>query len=182
MSLEKLQEAILDEARQQAQTVEQQLAEKTAVEKTRVLTRARQLEETVTTRAEKEGKDRSRRMHQEAELEARAAVLRAKQTELDTTKEALKRDLLSANKKETEELLTKLLSYVPEEKGTITAGKAHIDILKPLANNYHVVSGDFEGGFIYTASQTELNLTFDYLVDQLFARHRAELANILFNS
>lgn len=183
MSFETLQQRILQEAQGQAEDIVADLAEQTRREEVRIMNRAQAMEEEIIRQAEAAGGAKARRARQEAELSGRAAVLAAKQIELDTTKQALIEELLALDAKQTQNLLESLLELVPEE-GTITPGEHHAAALKKLVKGKltlqsHTISN--EGGFLFQSPQTELNLTTTHLVNQLFNRYRAEIAQELFS-
>ncbi|MEX0649868.1 MAG: hypothetical protein WD200_02620 [Candidatus Andersenbacteria bacterium] len=181
MSFETLQEAILTEARERANQVASELRVHTESEKQRITERAKGIEEAIISQAEAEGAKQARRIRQEAELAGRALVLNAKQEELDATKAALVEELTTGDSKK---LLRSLLALVPKVPGTIVPGEKSADELRGL------VKGDLkladkpirgQAGFVFRSKDSELNLTISQLADQLFIRHRATLAKILFS-
>lgn len=182
MSFEALQEAILAEAKQRADQISTQLAQRISAEEQRITARASALEEKVVTEAEVQADKQARRIRQEAELSGRALVLNAKQEELDQTKAELTKQLLEMN---TNTLLSGLLKLVPAHtEGTIVPGQAHADALKKLIKGDLKLSDKSikgEGGFIFQSKNSELNLTISHLVDRLFVKHRSQIAKILFS-
>ncbi|MEX1112735.1 MAG: hypothetical protein WEC84_04700 [Candidatus Andersenbacteria bacterium] len=181
MSFESLQEAILTEARQRASRVQAEISQRSEAEKQRITDRAMAMEEAIISEAQAEGEKQARRARQEAELSGRALVLNAKQEELDATKAALAEELTASNSKE---LLARLLSLVPKTAGTIVPGEKSADELRKLVKGDHKLAEKTlkgQAGFVFRSSDSELNLTIEHLVNQLFIKHRAALAKMLFS-
>lgn len=186
MSFAQLREALMAEAEEQAAQIRQRYDEQYAHEEARIKDRVRTREEQLITDAKEAATLEAKRQRQHAQLTARADVLRAKQAELERILQLLHQDILGWNERETTALLTALLELLPSDHkdGTLVAGSHHADLLRSLVkrHGYHVASDTLpdEGGFLYRGSDTEINLTLSYLVQQLFARHRARIAQILF--
>lgn len=183
MSFERLKEAILAEAAARRGAIQEHHQQKLMAERTRIKKAARALEEHIITAAEQEGVAAARRLRQEQQLTAKARVLTAKQAELTATQTAAAQRILDWDAAHTTKLLKKLLALLPDEPGTIIPGKTHQEQLKKLVPSKYTVSTKTVpgGGFIYQAAHSEINLTIEHLVQQLFSRHRAEIAKELFS-
>lgn len=185
MSFAELQQAILDEAKKQADAVEGKYRQELNREEERIKTRVAKMEEEIIAAAESEGERQYRRLHQEAQLMARAEILRAKQRELKQTAQETAQEILAWGEEESTELIKKLMASVPKEKGTITAGEKHEPIIKKEAEKRGLkmtsatVADD--GGFVYRSKKIELNLLVNHLVEGLFGRNRAVIAKELFS-
>lgn len=181
MSFTRLQDAILEEARQQASAVEQKYADLYDKEEQHVIERAQAVEAEIIEAAEAEGVARARKLHQESELAARSAVLTAKQEELVATREAFVKDVIDSAD---DQLIASLMALVPSDKGEIVPGEAHKELVaKAAAKAGHTVSDEViadDGGFVYKGASTEMNLTIQHLAEALFARHRSRIASTLF--
>lgn len=186
MSFDTLQSAILGEAKAEASRISEDLEKQRKDHETRIKNLAAMIEEKIITQANKEAEQKERRLQQEAEFIGRSHVLRAKQQELDTTREAFLQELLKLPEEQAEHFITALFTVVPKNlKGEVIAGEHHAALVKKVAKKHGVtVASDTlhgRGGFIVRTSESEINLTTDHLVKQLFARHRAELAKALFS-
>ena len=181
MSFETLKKAILTEASQQVAAVEDRFAEQIAQKEGRIKERAKSQEEEIIRQAESEGETESRRLHQEHQLAAKANVLEAKQEELNTTRDEAIKQLLAQDAAATKELLESLLKFAPAD-ATLIPGSEHADALKQVAKQATVAEETVanDGGFIARSAKEEVNLTIRHLVQQLFIRHRADIAQKLF--
>jgi|GEM_PF-3428581 V/A-type H+/Na+-transporting ATPase subunit E len=184
MSFDQLQQAILDEAKQQIDEINNRYEKELSTEEERIKQRAQGIEEEIVSRTEKEGQMEAQRLHQSAQLEARADVLAAKQSELDKVLANASAEIIAWDKTQTKSLITSLFELVPETEGTITAGSAHEEIVKELAEkkglkvNKKVIEN--EGGFIFKGDKSELNATISHLLKQLFEGERSKIAKTLF--
>lgn len=179
MSLERLQEAILEQAEQDAKTVASQLEKEKASEEARLLARAQEVEQSVLEEAEKEAASRARRKRQQTELAGRAAVLTAKEEELQKTKEELFNKLAGEDAKT---LIKHLAKHVPDEKGTIIPGELHKAEVASVLSKHTIAKKTIpgEGGFVYRGKDSELDLTLGHLTTMLFRKYRTRLASLLF--
>lgn len=180
MSLEKLQEAILEQAEQDASAIATQLQEEKSAEEARILARAQNVEQTIIDSAEREAQNLARRKRQQTELDGRSAVLNAKEDELQQTKQELFTKLANEDAKD---LIKKLAKHVPDEKGTIVAGELHKAEVASVLDKKHTIAKEVipgEGGFVFRGKDTEINLTLGHLVDTLFRKYRTRLASLLF--
>ncbi len=182
MSFDTLKEAILKEARAEAEQISSALNTQASEEKQRIADKARMIEEDVIAEAEHEADRRAKLVRQEAELGGRASVLQAKEQALTEAKEAFVKNVLEQDEAGIKDLLKKLLATVGYTSGTIVPGEVHLSQLKDVAGAFDVDSESIpkEGGFIFRGEKVELNLTISHLADQLFQKHRAELAKMLF--
>jgi len=180
MSYEALKEALLAEAATQADQIAHEYKDKLTAEQARITKRAQALEEEVINQAEAQATTEASRLHQEHQLTAKANVLVAKQEELDATRDTVIAAILAWDEARTQELLTALLTLTPKD-AEITAGATHATALKK-AGAKKLTSEEIadEGGFVARGAESEINLTISHLVDQLFARHRSEIAGQLF--
>lgn len=180
MSLEGLREAILAEARQQADKLTSEAENQVSSEEQRILQRAKEIEEAIIREGESEGTQRAQQLHQQTELAGRAHVLQAKEVEIEKTKQVV---LDQIYEQEPAPLIAALLKLVPDEGGTITAGEKHAAEVKKQASKLNVAATTIpnEGGFVFEGKYTELNVTVSHLVDRIFKKHRAEIASVLFS-
>lgn len=182
MSFERLQEAILTQARVRADEVSREYNTSIEKEETRIKDRAVLLEEEIINAANAEGAAAARKLHQETELSARSSVLTAKQEELAATREAFIEHVISSADKA---MIKSLLNLLPSKDGEIVPGEKHKDLVSSAAKSagYKVSSETIsdDGGFVYRDASTEMNLTVRHLAEAVFSRHRAEIAQILFS-
>ena len=185
MSLSKLQEHILEVAKQEADDVRATLAREYANQEARITAVARKIEETIIDTAQARALQEERRLHQQAELAGRAHVLRAKQDELATTERMTVERLMGLDEKHTKEMLTALISLLPKNgKGVIIPGALHEKLLGSLTKDYKLDTHSLpdQGGFVYRDDSTEINLTITHLVARLFSMHKSEIATALLGS
>jgi vacuolar-type H+-ATPase subunit E/Vma4 len=182
MSFEQLKEAILAEAEKRVHQIENEAAQARRQEEARITEAGREIEERMITAAHIEGQREASRMQQERQLKAKSAVLEAKQAELAAAQAEAVKKLLEMNEQETEQLLRSLLDLLPEDEGELVAGEKHRQALRRLARGRTVAEETIpdDGGFAFRSPSTEINLTLRHLLAQVFARHRAQLAHILF--
>lgn len=185
MSFEQLQQAILDDARQQIDKINNRYEQEFTSEEERIKTRAQAIEEKIITAAEKEGQMETQRLHQNAQLNARAAVLTAKQAELNKILAHTTTTIIEWDKEQVRLLVASLLKLVAKETGgVIITGSAHAEVVRELAQekglkvNKQVIKK--EGGFIFKGDRTELNATVSHLLKQLFDHERSAIAKVLF--
>lgn len=179
MSLETLREAILAQARREADELTAQAQQQTEAEERRIMQRAGELEEDIVRTGEREGIQRAQQMHQQAELVGRAGVLRAKEEEIEKTKQVLLEQILE---EDPAPLIKALLELIPDEDGKIIPGEKHAATVKKAAHGKNVASKAIphDGGFIFEGETTELNVTVSNLVDHILKKHRAAIASVLF--
>jgi len=185
MSFAELQQAIFDEASTEADQVRARYEAQLAKEETRIKEEAQRVEDTIISAAKTEAEQQARRLHQVAQLDAKAKILMAKQEELEETKRLVVAAVLVWNKEQAESLIESLLKLVPAGAGELQVGEVHEDIVNKLVDERGDVKVSDrvlpkEGGFIFKGEDMELNVTVDRLVEQLFLKHRAKLAETLF--
>jgi len=184
VSLETLKTAILSEANSQAQAIQAQADATKAKEESRVKQKASALEEAIITAASKTAANQAAKIHQAARLQAKAAVLRAKQTELDITRQQVIERLLTQDEAKSTSLIKALLKSLPNQDGAIIAGDKQKELVTHLAQaaGFTVAKETFknDGGFIHRLKSQETNFTLRHLVNQIFEKHRAAIAQILF--
>jgi vacuolar-type H+-ATPase subunit E/Vma4 len=184
VSFDKLKQALLDEAKKQADTISDGHRRDLLREEERIKKHAVQIKESIIYNAQEEGIRQAKRLHQEAQLQARANILREKQKELDITIKQATEKILAWDSGEAEAIIKDLMSLVPEQEGKIVAGEKHKEIVvkeakkKNLSVSDEVIKDD--GGFVYKGKEIEQNLLISYLVQSLFERHRADIARVLF--
>lgn len=184
MSFAQLQQAITGEARRQMDELKERYRQEVEKEENRIKERAQEVEEDIIDQAGAEGERRAKSLHQEAQLAARADILRAKQDGLDKTTQAAAVAVLSWDKSRTASLIKSLMKQLPEEKGKITPGEKHVELVRREAERLghkvldKTVAGD--GGFLYSGREVEMNMLVSELVKNVFARHRTEIAKVLF--
>lgn len=184
MSFAQLQQTLVDEARQQAEVVKERYRREVEKEENRIKERAKEVEESIIDQAKAEGERRAKSLHQEAQLAARADILRVKQEELDKTAQAAMDAIMSWDENKTKSLIKALFEQLPEGKGSVTPGEKHQEIVSRAAEKKgfkvkdKTVAG--EGGFVYSDSDIEVNVLVSELVKNMFARHRTEIAKVLF--
>lgn len=185
MSFEQLQQAILDEAKQQIDKINNRYEKEFSNEEDRIKIRAEEIKEKIITGAEKEGQMEAQRLHQSAQLNARAEILAAKQSELEKVLASANKTIIEWDKEQAKTLITSLFKLVPEKEGVVIAGSAHEEVVrkisleKGLKVNKRVIQN--EGGFIFKGDRTELNATVSHLLKQLFERERSQIAKVLFD-
>jgi len=184
MSFDKLQQTIFDEAKKQIGSINDQADKTFASEEARIKEKAQAVEESIIGQAEKEGQQNAQRLHQSAQLKGRAQVLRAKQEELDEVLTKAYKEIVSWDKGDTTLLINALLDLVGKEKGVISPGTAHAEVVRGLATKrgFKVTERMIEedGGFVLKSDKTEINLSVKHLLKQLYERNRAEIARVLF--
>jgi hypothetical protein len=136
--------------------------------------------------AELDGTIQANQVYQTGRLAARAEILQTKQAELDITKAEVIKQVLAWPKAKTQDFLQGLFALVPEDKnGHIQAGAVHRNVIKALASKHKLKLAEEdipnEGGFIYISPSVEIDLTLSRLIDELFTRHRTDLAQKLFS-
>jgi vacuolar-type H+-ATPase subunit E/Vma4 len=185
MSFAELQKALFTAAKERGEKTRAHLETKISREQERIGHEAQALEETIIEKAHAEGKQRENKFHQTAQLSARADILKAKQGELSATREQVKNEILAWDAKEATQLIDSLFSLIPDTAGTIRAGEVHRDLVRARAEKRGLTMAKKdipgEGGFIFQSEKAEVNVTVGYLVTELFARHRGELACTLFD-
>ena len=186
MSFANLQKTILAQAQEQAAQVSAKHTAHLDAEQQRIKLNAAKLEEEIIRAHETSAEQQINRTRQTRQLAAKAAVLTAKQEELDAVSRELIDQLLNLDAQKTKGLLTSLLKLVPQDdQASITVGVVHEDVLRPLAKHRDIkvlaTTIPQDGGFIWSAKSSEINLTIHHLVKRMFSRHRAELASQLFN-
>ena len=183
MSFQGLQQALEQESADVIAKIKQRHEKRLKAEEARIKANARVLDEEIISAAEVEGTRAAKTLHQEHQLGAKAEVLEAKQAELAATKAALIKHINDWDDTEAEQLLKGLLKLLPGEAGTITAGEHHRDLLTKLVKEPHQLNKTTVpgGGFIFRTHNSEINLTIEHLVQQLFVRHRAAIAQTLFS-
>lgn len=185
MSFEQLQQAILNEAKQQINQINNRYEKEFTSEEERIKNSAESIEEQIIAKAEQEGQMEAQRLHQSAQLNARAEILLAKQSELDKILKSANKAIIEWDKKQVETLIAALFKLVHEKEGRVVAGAAHEEIVRKLSKekglpvNKKVIQN--EGGFIFKGDKTELNATIGHLLKQLFERERSEIAKVLFS-
>ncbi|MFH1354304.1 MAG: V-type ATP synthase subunit E family protein [bacterium] len=184
MSFTQLQQTLITEAREQAEATKERYRQEVEKEENRIKERAKEVEEDIIDQARAEGERQVKSLHQEAQLAARADILRVKQEELNKTTRNAVDTIMSWDENKVKSLIKTLLAQLPEGKGSVTAGEKHQEVVsreaekKGLKIKDKTVSGD--GGFVYSDAEVEVNALVNELVKNVFARHRAEIAKILF--
>lgn len=187
MSLEKLQQAIKEEAAAAEKAVVDSWQEKINQATSTITQKAKGLEEELVTTAREEGQRQARQIHQNNQLNAKAQILAAKQDELKNLQEQVVANILAWPEAESKNLLKNLLEKLPKDAaGTITAGSHHQDQLKSLVKgadlklNEKTIKDD--GGFVWHSSKQEMDLTLKNLVAGIVEQNKAKLATTLFSS
>lgn len=185
MSLEGLKQAIHQEVEQRTKAIEHRYETLMAQEQERLKNKAKQLEGEIIEQAQRQGQAELARAQQAARLAARADVLRVKQAELDRLKQAMVAQILAWPPAELHEFLASLLKPLLSQKGEVVAGEKHHRALHALSQQLNFTLSQqtipAEGGFIYRTAYQEINLTIRQLVNFLFERHRAKMAQELFS-
>jgi vacuolar-type H+-ATPase subunit E/Vma4 len=185
VSLERLKQEIIGEADQRANDLSGKYKNQLQAEQSRIQQQASLVEESIIQAAQQQGDQEASRLRQTRQLEAKAKVLAAKQAELNYIRVTLINEILHWDTKKTKELLTSLLKDLPKEQGQIKAGEKHAESLKKMLTNSKIKlnksSIKDDGGFIFTTKDMEINFTVRELVNQLFERHKAEIARSLFS-
>ncbi len=162
MSLSALKEKILLEAAADAEQITREHDRVLQDKQERTVQELRALEEGIVADAKKEAERQVRIIHQQAELAGRSMILQAKQEELQATKEAFLSLLTKCTNEEKKAIQSALQSLVPKGDGKIVEDASGI-------------------GFVFQGDGIEMNLTRSHIVDELFRKYRAEIANELFN-
>ena len=184
MSFASLKEKIVGQATQKLEIERDKFAKEFLEEEDRIKLQARQTEEVVIADAESRAKQEAKRLHQAAQLKARADILQAKQEELDAVLQDSIEEVLNWNETDTRKLLEALFGLVPGTEGVVAAGDKHEKLVREMAKKEGLTVSDQTiagtGGFLYSGSSTEINLTVHYIVAQSFSRGRSGIARILF--
>ena len=125
-----------------------------------------------------------------AKMENDSLLLKEKRAVIDSVYAAAKKELSGMSSADYSKLLVSMLKNASESmpKGNLIVSSGQKKQVEEAAEKagaeYHVKeeSSSFDGGFIVYDSKTEMNFSFDYLIDRVLRpATELEVVNILFN-
>jgi len=189
MSLEKITQKILKDAKDQAQNIigqAQREGEEIIAQETK---KAESLKEDILFRASRQAAEEKKRVLTMAELESRNALLAARQALVKEVFEEALRRLQSLSDQEYRALLKRMflkMAQGGEEVIVSPADRTRIsqDFLEELNLNLSLSSETrpIKGGFILRKGGVEINNSFDLLIYSLREEFEPEIVKILFES
>ena len=125
-----------------------------------------------------------------AKMENDSLLLKEKRDVIDSVYAAAKKELVGMSSADYSKLLVSMLKHasssMPKGNLIVASGqkKQIEEAVSKASADYHVKeeSSSFDGGFIVYDSKTEINFSFEYLIDKVLRPStELEVVNILFN-
>jgi len=167
---------IQEETRAKIKELEADSDKKIAIEKEKILSRAR-----------KQAGKKNKQAQIKISLETKKLILAQRQSIIDQVWQLVLEDLSHLDNQQYSELINDLLIKCPKEKGKIMAARGREEITENIIkkNNRDYLLADeslnVSGGFIYSSDKIEINATFEELIKEMKEKNNVDLIKILFN-
>lgn len=171
MALTDIIQKILDDAHAAVKTKHENALKEAADIERNAKEEAGKIKERYQQEADQKGQEMERKIQALAKTERKNLFLNKKRALLEKVFNEAKKELAKMSEKELEEIFIKFLTQIEDKKGTIYPAKNHLEIikkaLKTTNKDYEIGEAmDFAGGFLFTGKDTEMDYSFDSIIEK----------------